>query len=175
MSGRRQSLGGSSSSGAGDSVMDAVKLGQKTLEALAKKVQRNDENMPDNVIRAWKDELAELSQQLAELKNQATITKQVVTAELGNRTASASSSSAASSSSTSQDKELEARIKASISNRCTNFDAKDDAAHMNVLTKMKMNRKMVEDDDLEMVEKELTEQDFKCPVTGMHIVRCKKG
>jgi hypothetical protein len=142
------------------------------MEAIAKRIQRNDEEFDGKTIEEWKKSFVSLAASLDALKQEADCAKSVVdSAEYREKRAkllsdtSFASASARSSTSNPSD-ELKQYIRQKIAQDVRKTSTSQGQISKSIKKVFKLSADSAMDDDLEVIETDDTEQTYKCPYSG---------
>lgn len=180
----RGSFGGSGGHGQ-TSIESLLTSCNNQIETLAQRVQRDcaQYDVPPATMKRWKDKLMQFSKESASLGNAQKVTKTLIESELdriknkrprqdaGSSSSTASSSRSSSAENTDGDGYTAANIAEEINSKIESSLNNFDASAAPIVKKIREKFADVDDDeDIVLVNEELNEATFTCPITAMKIV-----
>lgn len=149
---------------------DVLKYSMVPMEAISKRIQRNDEEFDAQMIEEWKKSFVAIAASMDALKHEADCAKTVVdSAEYKEKRAkllSDSSAASAKTSSSNSSDELKHYLRQKIDQETRRASTSHGQFTKNIKKIFKLGGSAM-DEDLEVIETDDTEQTFKCPYSGM--------
>lgn len=149
----------------GTNVQKVLRNTRPVFEEGVKRVKKNAEKVDDETLDEWKSAFCQLSREYAILENRIKVSKQVIANQLGVRSSNTENQE--------KDKDFEKRIKREIDEKISSFDPISDEFCKGVEKKLGKST-VVDNDDIEEVEIEVTESTYKCPYSQLKFDRPMK-
>lgn len=150
----------------GTNVQKVLRNTRPVFEEGVKRVKKNAEKVDDETLDEWKSAFCQLSREYAILENRIKVSKQVIANQLGVRSSNTENQE--------KDKDFEKRIKREIEEKISSFDPISDEFCKGVEKKLGKST-VVDNDDIEEVEIEVTESTYKCPYSQLKFDRPMKS
>lgn len=146
-----------------EAVKESLDICKLQLEGVAEKIARNDENVSEDVLATWRSKVTTLAQDLVRVGKLEDITRENI--------AKFQSTQQRDDDFSMESSEISMQIRVESQKRCAEMNPKKDPEYQK-LVGLIQEPDMGDDDDLDIavVQHASTEEDFKCPYTGMKMV-----